>query len=273
MSEEDLAEDSTGATEAETDSTEAVSEDTVDSTSESDSVAESDEGSDGLDTVYEIGEIQATEAEITSWREAHNTKQSFDKDYTQKSQKNAEKTKALDAKHDQLDQEIAFYESLAPELEDMLMGELSKVDLAELIEEDPSQYERTKQRIESVKRWKSDFQEKVNAKREEVIKREQESLYKDMGWYGEGGQEKFEAEGKAIYDQAKKEGANDQDWSKVTSGWVMKALLKAHKFDDLMAKKPAIAKQVRKAPVAAKPSSSSAAPKTLAERMYPNMTK
>lgn len=262
---EDQVDDSTGVTETETTEQEVSSEG-----QEAEAVTQ-EETEEGLeDVVYEIGDLQATASEIKSWREAHETTESKNKDYTQKTQALSEQRKSIEAKQEQIEKTLEFFESLEGELDELMMGDLKNVDLAELIEDDPRQYESTRQKIESRKKWKDNLQKKLNEKSEQLIAQNQETLFKKLDWVGN--EAKFKSDSELIMKQVKAEGISQRSFSKVTDPGFMTALLKANKYDELMAKKTAVAKQVKQAPKVAKPKqSSSEKPKSLAERMYPNM--
>jgi len=225
----------------------------------------------GLEEVaYEIGDIQATATEIKSWQEAYETKQSKDKDYTQKTQKLAEDRKAAEGLREKLEQEQEFFSSIGEEIDELLLGDLKDVDLAELIERDPAQYERTKQKIEHRKQWKQAYQAKLEARLNTVVAEAQQVLFADLGWVGNN--EKYQADTKSILKYVAESKISNKSFAKINDPKIMAALLDAAKYRELQAKKPTTTKLIKKAPTIAKPSTAvSQAPKSLAERMFPNM--
>lgn len=260
MSEAVQADDSTGATDANTE-LDAQTQDAADT---------SDKSDEGLEDAYDFGEFQATLSDLKSWREAHDTKQSKDKDYTQKTQAIAKQRDELAAKQEQVDQTFELLEKLQSDLDDMLLSDFKGVDLAALIDEDPAKYERTRQAMETRKQWKGEYQKKLNAAFEKATQEAQKSLFEELGWSGD--EAKYKSESAEILEYVKSSGITNRSFSKVTDPKLMVALLKAAKYEALMAKKPAVSKQLKEAPKVTKPKvASSSAPKTLAQRMYPNM--
>jgi hypothetical protein len=252
------AEDSTGATEAETAQDEMI-EGNAETTNES-------QGELDDDSVYEIADIRATAKELREWKQAHEGKKSQDADYTRKSQRNAEEAKQLKAEREKLGDSLSMLTELENEIAELAMGDLNKLDMEELRLTDPSEYLRVKELKEQRGKWRESLQTKLQAVQTKLAADGFSKLSEQHGW---SNQEKFDADRKAIESYVNEAGMDQREFAKIVSPHVMTALLEAAKYRELMKSKPTMTKRVTQAPKTSKPAQSAATkPLSLAERMY-----
>lgn len=250
------AEDSTGATDA-TETQEMIEGNEAETTAD-------DSGLD--ETWYEIGELKATEKDISEWKKAYEGKKSQDADYTRKSQRNADEAKQLKAERERFGDSLAMLTDLEKEIEELAMGDLKSVDMDELRVNDPSEYLRVKELKEQRGKWREGLQNRLTTMRQKVAAEGFEKLKSAHGW---DNPEKFEADKKAIESYVKESGMSQREFAKIIDPDVMTAILEAGKYRELMKSKPTINKRVTQAPKTSKPSQSSdKKPLSLAEKMY-----
>lgn len=254
-------EDSTGATEV--DSPEMDTSQETDTSTEE--VAETTTTEPDL---YEIEDIQATAAQLREWKEAFETKQSKDKDYTQKTQTLAEQRKAFQERESVLQQQLDIMDAVAGDIESILLGDLSKVDLDKVLEEyGTDEYLKTQREIERRRGAATNIAQRANEVMEKRLNEAKQTLYQDLGW---SDSDKQKADIAAVESYVRDSGMPQKDYMEVKSPYVMKALLEAQKYRELMKKREDTSKQVRQAAKVAKPAqhAQQSKPKSLAERMY-----
>ncbi len=224
------------------------------------------EGSDLSDeeVYYDLDGEEVSAADIKKWKAGH----LMQSDYTKKTQAHAEEVKRFKTEREQLDNRLETLTSLESELQELVLGDLSGVNMDELREDNPSEYLRVKELKEQRGQALRKAQTKLIQVQEEIAAQGFNQLKNTLGW---DDQAKYEADKKAILGYAQDAGITQQEFAKVTSPAVMSAILEAAKYRKLMADKPSVTKRVKMAPKVSKPSASNAAkPKTLAERMYGN---
>lgn len=248
-------EDSTGATEA------------LETQDQIEGEAETTTEESGLEeTYYEIGELQATEKEIREWRKAYEGKKSQDADYTRKSQANAKDRDQIKADRERLSESLTLLQEMENEIAEMALGDLSKLDMEELRQTDPSEYLRVKEIKEQRSKWRDSMNSKLSALHQKLANEGFQKLSEIHGW---SDAEKFEADKKAITGYVNEVGLDQREFAKIINPHVMTALLEAAKYRELMKSKPTVSKRVVQAPKTSKPSQSSQKkPLSLADRMF-----
>lgn len=249
------AEDSAGATEAEVNTEENMSDENP-STDD-----------DGLEeSLYEIGDLKATEKEISEWKKAHERKKSQDADYTRKSQANAKERDQIKADRIRLDESLSLITELENEIYEMSIADLKNIDMEELRTVDTAEYLRVKDLKEQRGQWKQAAQKKLHAIREKIASEEVAKLKKMHGW---DDSEKYNADVKAVNRWKEETGISEQSFNNILDAHVITAILESAKYRELMKNKPSITKRVVQAPKISKPSASvQSKPLSLAERMY-----
>lgn len=254
---EQLVEDSIGATEAE-----APQEGLADETTEA----------SGLDepVYYEIEDIKATAQELKEWQKAFEGKKSQDADYTRKSQANAEKARQIEAERERASETLTLLTELEGEIASLAMGDLDKIDMDMLRDSDPSEYLRVKEMREERSQWRN----KLNQKLVEVQRKAAEDSYKTLvklnGWDDpETGPAKYEKDSKAIASYVQEVGMDQRAFAKILDPHVMTALLEAARYREIKKSNPTVKNRVVQAPKTSKPSiTTQKKPLSLAERMY-----
>lgn len=251
------ADDSTGATEATDETQETIEGNEAESTT--------DEG--GLDdSYYEVEDIKATAKEFREWKKAYEGKKSQDADYTRKSQRNAEEAKQLKAEREKLGESLTMLTELENDIAELAMGDLSKLDMDELRQTDPSEYLRVKELKEQRGKWRESLQAKLSAVQAKIAADGFAKLSAQHGWESP---ERFEADKKAIQAYVNESGMDQREFAKIINPQVMTAMLEAAKYRELMKNKPTMTKRVTQAPKTSKPSATvDKKPLSLAEKMY-----
>lgn len=240
---EEIAEDSTGATEAD----EALDNSIIEGDEDEASATEGDESDLPEEVYYEIDGEEVSAADIQKWKSGHMK----DADYTKKTQALAEERKAFSKSKSDLDTRLTELDALQSEIEKAILGDLSEVDLEQILNEKGSEeYLKVQSQIERRKKEYSALTDKYNKLKQSQIAESQKALSDALGWSDPS---KYEQDVKAITGYVKDVGITDAEFSKVTSPKVMEAILKASKYDKLMQSKPDVMKRVTKAPKTTKP--------------------
>lgn len=248
---EEIVEDSIGATEAE----EAVDTSTVIEGDEDTSAAIEGEESDLPEEVYyDIDGEEVSAADIKKWKSGHMK----DADYTQKKQALSESQKAVKAQQAQLADGLNMLAEMESEIESLALGDLKNVDLDELLaNEDTAEYLKVKGQMEKRGKVLESLKAKHAKLKSELGNEAAKQIAESLGWQDEA---KRKSDIDAITSYAKDVGITDHEFERVTSPKVMEAILKAAKYDKLMANKPNVMKRVVKAPKVSKPSKSNSKP-------------
>lgn len=210
---------------------------------------------------YEIDGEEVSLATIQQWKTGHMK----DADYTQKTQKLSERSKALDAKDSEVKDRLDLLDSLEAEITNLALGELANVKLDDLVD-DPEKYTKTKHELEKRSKSLDALKSKYAGIKEKVIADNQKKLSESLGW-ADTAKQKSDLE--AISNYVKGSSITEAEFVRIDSPGVFEAILKAEKYDKLVAEKPEILKKVKTAPKITKPGASEAGkPKSLAERMY-----
>ena len=257
---EEIVEDSTGATEAE----EAVDTSTVIEGDEDTSAATEGEESDLPEEVYyEIDGEEVSAADIKKWKSGHMK----DADYTQKTQALSESKKALETQQKKLAEGLEMLESMESDIQALALGDLNRDQLDELLaNDDTAGYLKLKGQIDKRGKAFEELKAKYSKLKSEVANESANQLAQSLGWQD---QAKRQADIEAITSYVKDTGITEQEFERVTSPKVMEAILKASKYDKLMANKEKVIKRVVKAPKVTKPSTSNSKPNLKPwERMY-----
>lgn len=242
-------EDSTGATEVATEE-------------ESNEAAESKE----LE-VFDFGEFQAGLEDISKWKNAFETKKSKDADYTQKTQSLADQRKQLDEKLKLANQRLDEIGQLESEIDILSMGDLAKVDLDKVLEEEGTEeYLRYEREIGKSKAKKAAILQKIKKAQESSLIDAQKQLKDMLDWSDTKKQSQDVSD---INKYVNASGMPLNEFNKVNSPHVMQAFLEAQKYRDLLSKRESTTKKVINAPKIARPSPKGGnAPLTLAQRLY-----
>lgn len=257
---EETVEDSEGATET------TETQDQIEG--EQQPETETDDGGLEDETYYEIGEIQATAKEISEWKKAHEGKKSQDADYTRKSQANADERKKLKADGERLSESQTMLTELEGEIEVMALGDLSKLDMDELRQIDPSEYLRVKEEKEKRSKWRESMTSKLQAIHQKAAQEGFRQLSEQHGWDDKA---KFDADSKQIKAYVEDSGIDQREFAKIINPHVMTAILEAAKYRELMKSKPTTTKKVVKAPKTTKPSNSTKQTPNTAQTLWPYM--
>jgi hypothetical protein len=235
---------------------------TLKSESTSQSNAIDDDQSDLQEIYYEVDGEEVSAADIKKWKSGH----LMQSDYTRKTQSLAEERKKFQTDRDDLEKKLELLGSVESELNEMILGDLSKVDLNYLRETDVSEYLRVKELKENSGKKLAGLSQKVLAAQQALAEQGFKQLSETLGWSDTS---KFESDKKTIQEYAKQTGITERDFQKVTSPAVMTAILEAAKYRKLQESNPTETKRVKQAPKIIKPAASKqTAPLSLAERMY-----
>jgi hypothetical protein len=259
---EEATEDSIGATEV--DSSEAQEVIEGDGQSETTEDEQSDLSQDEI--YYEIDGEEVSAEDIKKWKAGH----LMQSDYTKKTQTLSEERKAFEQQQESLKDKIELFSGIESQLENLIMGDLSKTDFKEVLENEGAEAALLLQnQIEERRKALDPVLEEYKKAQEALVAENYAKLNKSLGWSDAS---KFEADKKAIEGYAIETGMNQRDFAKISSPEVMTAILEAAKYRKLMESKPEVTKQLKKAPKISKPAASrEKKPLSLAQRMYPNM--
>ena len=251
----EIVEDSTGATEA----------GAVDSTIEgNDQSATQEDAAENLPEtiVYDIDGEEVSLDDIKKWKSGHMK----DADYTKKTQSLAGERKAFLEKQEQLGKELEFFTAMKGEIEDLVMGDLKGVDLNALLDDDATEYLKTKERMESRKSKLTELKGKFSELEQRQLQAAQSQLHETLGW---ADPEKRQSDIDHIVSYAKDVGLTDSEFAQVKNPKVMATLLDAAKYRKLKQGQPETTKKVKQAPKTSKPSTKTPTKKlTQWQRMY-----
>ena len=171
-------------------------------------------------------------------------------DYRKKTSEVAERRKSLEAK----EQEIA---NQLQELEGMLFGEAKYLDsdeMKELKEIDPEEYYRQRNKfdskVEKVKKYKNQITEEMNKKHQEIVQAEQAKWKEAVPeWLDDG---KMNADLKKMGKTLTDAGFSEQDMSAIYDHRLIKLIRKAALFDEISSK-PIETKRAKEPPRSQKP--------------------
>ena len=256
--EENLADDSIGATDADAVDNEAIEGEQGDK----DSIES--EGNDLSDSeiFYEIEGEEVSEADIKKWKAGH----FMQSDYTKKTQAHADDVKAFAATKDEFEQKVTLLKNIEKEVEDLIIGDLTKIDMDDLRSNDTPEYLRVKEQLDERKGALSSIAKKRAELENDHYSKEYQSLHKALKWDDE---EKQTADKKALSAYLKESGITQQEFAKVTNPKLIIAMLDANKYQQLQKDKASVNKRVLKAPKTSKPQKTSETKVlSLAERMY-----
>ena len=237
-SDETSTEESDGSTEVAANTQESESNSQADATEDEQSAL-----------VYDIDGEEVSAAEIKKWKSGH----LMQSDYTRKTQKLAEERAKHQTDRDALESKLELLSAVEGDLNELILGDLSKVDLEYLRETDVSEYLRVKDLKDQRGKKMAELSQKVLKAQQDLADKSFKQLSESLGW---SEPTKFDADKKSIQEYAKLTGITDKDFQKVTSPAVMTAILEAAKYRKLMESKPTETKKVKQAPRIAKPSSS-----------------
>jgi hypothetical protein len=182
---------------------------------------------------------------------------------TKKTMEAAEIRKAAEAKSAQAEENLRVLTDIHGELESLILGDTKGIDWDALRESDVSEYLRLKEVVDKRSKALSDAVAKRNELMKQKITSETIALHKALGW-SDAAKEK--ADTGLIMGYLQEHGITDQ----VTNHKLYLAILDAVKYQKLQASKPAVLKEVRKAPKSTTPAKTtkSPEPKSYADLMY-----
>lgn len=264
MSEEDLvvdqnAEDSTGATEADIVTTQDEDVKTVEAGADDQEVE-----------YYQIGDMELTLDEAKEWKAAYEKKRDTDKAWTQKTQSLSDERKAFEQERDSFSDKLEMLGSMESDIKGLMLGEYAEIDLDKVLEEQGTdEYLRVQREIEKRSKGFEGISKKYADMQNKYYSEAYKELSDSLGWSDEA---KKAEDLKTIGSYVKDVGITEREFNKVTNPKIMSALLEAAKYRELKKKTSTTEKKVTQAPKISKPSQKATAkPKTMAQRMYPNM--
>jgi hypothetical protein len=232
------------------------------SESTSQSHATDDNDDDLSEVYYEVDGEEVSVADIKKWKSGH----LMQSDYTQKTQRVSEERKQVQSDREDLDKKLDLLRSVETDLNDLILGDLKKVDMDYLRETDVSEYLKVEKLHKERSGKMAELSQKVLAMQQAIADQGFKQLSASLGWSDTS---KFESDKKTIQEYAKQTGITERDFQKVTSPAVMTAILEAAKYRKLQESNPTETKRVKQAPKIIKPAASKqTAPLSLAERMY-----
>ena len=212
--------------------------------------------------LYDIDGEEIPLATIKEWKAGH-LRQS---DYTKKTQAHAEESAKQKAERHELNERLNLLADLEADISSLVMGDLNGVNLDELIDVDPAEYLKTKNKIEQRQNALQAMIEKRNKLQAEHVNKSVEFLHKSLGW---DDQSKRASDIEAISSYAKSKGYTDQEFNRITDPKVKLAFREAAEYQKLKADADSAKKKVLQAPKASKPATATTAkPLSLAERLY-----
>lgn len=215
------------------------------------------------------------EVTLNALVDAYKNKLNFQRDYTKKTTAAAEERKAAEAlKADaekakaELAPRLQLLQDIESELGQLIMGDLSNVNWAEIRDSDPSQYLALKEAKEAREQAITTLKAKRDQAIAEHAREESAKLHESLDWADTA---KREEDIKLIQGYVKESGIPDEVFASVTSHKLMTAIREAALYRKLQEKKPAVMRKVRQAPkVVSKPTKVAAPekPKTGADLLY-----
>ncbi len=249
---EEIAEDSTGTTEAASEEKEIETE--------SGTTDDSEE-----ELFYQVDGEEISLSEIKKWKAGH----MMQSDYTKGKQEVAEKRKQLDEMSTKTNQRLEQLTSLESRLEKLVMADVDETQLNELMEIDPGSYLKEKQKIEARKSQLESIRKEISNAKGELASDASRQLHQQLGW---SDQEKYKSDVSAIDSYRKEVGISDERLGSILDPGIMVAFLEAAKYRALKTSNPADSKKVAKISKATRPKAAPPKPLTLAERMYGKQT-
>ena len=233
--------------------------------------AEATEEEEGELEYYQIGDIEATADEISKWKEAHNKKRDTDKAWTEKTQKLSAERKEFETKRSQFEPALELFESMESDIQKAIAGDLDDKELARVLEEEGAEaHLKLKAQMEQRKGVYAEIKQKHEQVKREHLQAAFQELHSSLGW-SDSDKQKADIEGIGKY--VNDAGITQEEYNRVTNPKIMRALLEAGKYRELMKKTETTKKKVVKAPKVTKPSASKQSkPLSLAERMYGKKT-
>lgn len=191
-------------------------------------------------------------------------------DYTRKTQSLSTKEKEVDAKAEQLDEQLSQYAELLPRLQEQVDAALDEEpDWKALEREDPYEYLRQKEawrelqeKQQVIKAERQRVQQEAERKRQEQIaawaKQERDKLLKVAPeWKDE---KKFKSEISALREYGLKQGFSDEQLAGMIDHRLVLMMRKAKRYDDMVTTKPR--RGQRKGPKVAKAGAGTNSPTT-----------
>lgn len=176
----------------------------------------------------------------------------MESDYRQKTMKISDERKALELKNAEVSGKLAEMKSLI----EFESSALSSDEMLELREIDPDEYlkrvDSVKAKAEKYKKFKADAEEKLQADRGALLLEEQQKLVQAVPDFLDS--EKLKEETPKIAEQLVKLGYSNDEINNISDHRTFLLARKAMLYDRIMSQNPG-AKQVNKAPKAAKPGS------------------
>lgn len=222
---------------------------------------ESDDDGDNDDTENEEEELlyldldgkEVALDDVRTWRDGHLMKA----DYSRKTMKLAEESKAVAAQREELYAELSEVANLKAEMQ-ALISEDSEVDWDELREEDPDEYDELKKRADKRKAVaaKAKSAPAVKPMSQDELLEEQRLLFAaNPGWLDDKDNPtaEMEADKALINAYWKDNGFTAQETAGMSRTRYIQACLKAAKFDELTAKGSKLAKKAKAATLVTKP--------------------
>ena len=239
------------------------------SQAESDAAAElGEELQTGDDLYYDIDGEEISLEQVRQWKSGH----MMQSDYTKGKQEVARERESLGEERQALTEVADMFSALEQRIQEMLLGDLADEEVdSELLDSNPQAYYRRRAQREKMQKQIAGLQDEYGEIVGKAYETAQSRLHEVLGWKDEA---KFTSDTQAIreYVSGEKSDISDRDFQRITSPGIMQAILKAKKWDDLQASKARRVQQAREGQAAIRPTGkTTAAPKTLAQRMYPNM--
>jgi len=235
--------------------------DAIESGEPSDATGEGDEGP--AHVFYDIEGEEIPLETIQQWKSGH----MMQSDYTKKSQALADERKQFSEQRQSLDQKLQAYGEVESELEQVILGDLSEVNMDELMQSDPSEYLRVQKLLADKKETLSKLMAKRAEQKNALYSEYYQSLHTNMGW-DDGSKESTDKQ--LITAFAKRKEVPPEVFSTFLHPSIMEAFIIAEQALQLKEKAPEVSKRVVKTPKTAKPSGNTkpAQPKSIAERLY-----
>jgi len=225
------------------------------------------------DVAFEYGDRVIPLSEIREWEQAHKDRKSQQADYTRKTTALAERVK--DEAKKAAAERLAAFEKKASELEEKAAAFESILNANDSEFEELRYLDREGFSKESQRRMKAAIESASEARKQAEIAKvydEQQALLNSDPEYVKDGQlsDKWQADVKLITEYAKEAGITDEEFGGIKSHRIIRALIEAKKYRDLMAKTSTAAPD-KTAPKLVKPTSKSTGNKrslTPGEIMY-----
>jgi hypothetical protein len=219
------------------------------------------------DLFYEIDGEEVSASTVAEWRKGH----MLQSDYTKKSQANAEKAKAIEAKAAELNETKTKLSDIISELDSVISKGKTPQELAELRDSDPSEYLRYKEEIAQRKELSEKAKKELAAikSREDAerITNEKNKLLEALPEWLDPVKQKADVQ--LIDDYAASRGFSNDDFNVISSHKMMLMALDAAKYHALKKETESTSKEVEKAPNVIKAKAKSEQKlTTVAQRFY-----